>query len=183
MITPATLSAGSCARRCGPRMSPIRWNGHWRHQAVTRCTCCILPSANTGQDRALAPSPQEPHPAGELLSARRSGSAGRSVRRILQSPALPRELEKRHIRRCLFWQGKIYHQTKRKDQAKNHRTSALVIPQDRSVISTVRWSQLLTHFKTTSVSNYLTTDKYRFMTGRVYIGFRAMFSIGSSPRH
>ena len=46
-----------------------------------------LPSPDAGQDRALAPDAQEPHPAGELLSARRSRSAGRGLRRALQSRA------------------------------------------------------------------------------------------------
>src|SRR4029450_6290739 len=32
-----------------------------------------IPPDDPGQDRALAPDPEEPHPVGELLSARRSG--------------------------------------------------------------------------------------------------------------
>jgi len=67
-------------------------------------------------------------------------------------------LKKRHTRRCLLRQGRIYHQTKRKDQTKNHRTKALASPQDRRIISTNRWNQILACFKTPYVSNYLTTD-------------------------
>ena len=44
-----------------------------------------------GQDRALAPDAEEPHPARKLLPARRPRSPDRSLRRQLQSPALPRE--------------------------------------------------------------------------------------------
>ena len=39
------------------------------------CPRRALPSADPGQDRALASDAQEPHPAGELLPARRSRSA------------------------------------------------------------------------------------------------------------
>src|SRR3546814_2269362 len=37
--------------------------------------------ANPGQDRALAPDPEKPHPAGELLPARRPRSPDRGLRR------------------------------------------------------------------------------------------------------
>ena len=43
-----------------------------------------LSSPDAGQDRALAPDPEEPHPAGKLLSARRSRTAGCRLRRALQ---------------------------------------------------------------------------------------------------
>ena len=52
---------------------------------------CSPPPADAGQDRALASDAEEPHPAGELLSARRSGGAGAGLYGVLQSPALPRE--------------------------------------------------------------------------------------------
>src|SRR5271156_160722 len=48
-----------------------------RHRTRARCT---QPSANPRQDRTLAPDAQEPHPAGELLSAwRPRGPHGRFV--------------------------------------------------------------------------------------------------------
>ena len=46
-----------------------------------------LSSDDPGQNRALAPDPQEPHPIGKLLLARRSRSPDRRLRRRLQSPA------------------------------------------------------------------------------------------------
>ena len=42
-----------------------KWLGDRKHQAPPRRA---LSSDDTGQDRALAPDPQEPHPAGKLLS-------------------------------------------------------------------------------------------------------------------
>ena len=52
---------------------------------------CPLPSADPGQDRAVASDPEEPHPAGKLLSAGRPGGPDRQLRRALQHPALSRE--------------------------------------------------------------------------------------------
>lgn len=69
--------------------------------------------------------------AGELLPARRSRTADRGLRRALQPPALPREPRQRHTRRRLLRQGTSNHQTKRKDQATDTRTSALATPQAR----------------------------------------------------
>src|SRR4051794_39614304 len=59
-----------------------------RHAAYPRRA---LSSDDTGEDRALASDAQEPHPAGELLFARPARGSDRSLRRPLQSPALPRE--------------------------------------------------------------------------------------------
>ncbi len=64
-----------------------------------------VPSPDPGQDRALAPDPEEPHPAGKLLPARRPRGPDRGLRRALQSPALPREPEQRDARRRLLRQG------------------------------------------------------------------------------
>jgi len=58
-----------------------------------------ISSPDTGQDRALASNPQEPHPAGERLPARRSRKPHRGIRRSLQQPPLPREPQQRHARR------------------------------------------------------------------------------------
>ena len=61
-----------------------------------------LPSPDAGQDRALAPDPQEPHPARKLLPARRSRTAGRGLRRALQPCPLPREPRQPDARRRLL---------------------------------------------------------------------------------
>jgi putative transposase len=102
-----------------------------------RARCPDAP-ANPGQDRALAPDPEEPHPAGKLLPARRPRSPDRGLRRALQPPALPREPEQRDARRRLLRQGAGHHQTARKDQATDHRISALATPQARRLTSTPR---------------------------------------------
>ena len=49
---------------------------------------CTLPSDDPRQDRALASDTQEPDPARKLLSAGRSRSPNRGLRRRLQSPAI-----------------------------------------------------------------------------------------------
>src|SRR4029077_8291431 len=61
------------------------WLKPW-HRACSRRP---VPSADPGQDRALAPDAQEPHSARELLSARGFRSPDRALRRALQSQALP----------------------------------------------------------------------------------------------
>ena len=60
-----------------------------------------VPPDDAGQNRALAPNAQEPHPAGTLLPARRPGGRDRDLRRPLQHPALPREPGQSHARRRL----------------------------------------------------------------------------------
>ena len=91
---------------------------------------------NPGQDRALAPDPEKPHLAGKLLPARRPRSPHRDLRRALQSPAIPREPGQRDACRRLLRQGSGNHQTARKDQATDHRSSALAAPQVRRLTST-----------------------------------------------
>lgn len=83
---------------------------------------------HAGQDRALAPDPEEPHPARKLLSARRPRRPDRGVRRALQSPALPREPGQCDARRRLLRTSRCHHKTARKDQTADHRISALAAP-------------------------------------------------------
>ena len=73
-----------------------------RGPAHGSCPRRPVPSPDPGQDRALAPDPEEPHPARELLSARRSRSQDRRLRRPLQSPAIPREHRQSHPGRRLL---------------------------------------------------------------------------------
>jgi hypothetical protein len=70
-----------------------------------------VPPANPGQDRALAPDPEEPHPAWKTTSCPATSSPDRGLRRALQPPALPREPEQRDARRRLLRQGRGHHQT------------------------------------------------------------------------
>src|SRR3546814_16751647 len=97
--------------------------------------------ANPGQDRALAPDPEKPHPAGELLTARRPRSPDRGLRRTLQSQALSRETKSRDARRPLLLQGPGHHQTTRQDKAPDHRKPALAAPQARRLPSHPRQSK------------------------------------------
>jgi len=60
----------------------------YRSQQDEPCARRTDASANTGQNRTLAPDAQEPHPSGKLLPARRSRTTDRSVRRTLQPSAL-----------------------------------------------------------------------------------------------
>src|SRR3954470_24674970 len=64
-----------------------------QNQTYSRCP---LPSHDPGQDRALAPDPEEPHPAGKLLPARRPRSPDRGLRRRLQPLPIPREHRQSH---------------------------------------------------------------------------------------
>ena len=66
--------------------------------------------------RALASDAQEPHSAGALLPARRSRTAGRRVRRAVQSRPISREPRQSHARRRLFWRGRTHPPRTRKDQ-------------------------------------------------------------------
>jgi putative transposase len=68
-----------CCRRSG-RLA--RRQGH-----AARARSTVSP-ANPGQDRALAPDPEEPHSARQLLSARGSRTPDRRLRRALQSRPL-----------------------------------------------------------------------------------------------
>ena len=84
-----------------------------------------LSSDDTEKDRALAPDAQEPHPAGELLSARRTRGSDRSLRRPLQSSALPREHRQSDAGRRLLRAWSNHPAGKRKDQTQNHPTPTL----------------------------------------------------------
>ncbi len=95
-------------------------------------------SANTGQDRAMAPNPKKPHPAGELLLPGRLGGEDRGVRRSLQSPTIPREHQQSHPRRCLLRTWASHFKTTRKDQTENDGNLALAISQIRSLILSTR---------------------------------------------
>ena len=55
------------------------------------CPRGSLSPDDPGQDRALAPDAEKPHPAGELLPAGRSGESDLGLRDRLQPPQLPRE--------------------------------------------------------------------------------------------
>src|SRR4029077_11134255 len=93
-----------------------------RHAAYPRRA---LSSDDTGEDRALASDAQEPHPAGELLSARSARGSARSLRRPLKSTALPREHRQSDAGRRLLRTRSNHPAGKRKDQTQNHPTPTL----------------------------------------------------------
>ena len=88
-----------------------------------------------GGDRALASDAQEPHPAGELLFARPARGSDRSLRRPLQSPALPREHRQSDAGRRLLRTRSNHPAGKRKDQTQNHPTPTLASQNSRSLKS------------------------------------------------
>jgi hypothetical protein len=90
-----------------------------------------LPSPDPGQDRAMAPDTEEPHPARKPLPARCSRSADRRLRRSLQSPALPREPGQSHTGRRLLRTRPDHPADKRKDQTRNYQPTALAASQGR----------------------------------------------------
>jgi putative transposase len=73
------------------------------------CARRALSPPDPGQDRALAPDLEEPHPAGELLPARRSRSPDRSLHRALQPPALSRKPGQCDARRRLLGRDRQIH--------------------------------------------------------------------------
>src|SRR5206468_1042104 len=103
-----------------------------RHAAYPRRA---LSSDDTGEDRALASDAQEPHPAGELLFARPARGSDRSLRRPLQSPALPREHRQSDASRRLLRTRSNHPAGKRKDQTQNHPTPTLASQNSRSLKS------------------------------------------------
>src|SRR5664279_5539143 len=109
------------------------------HGARSRCA---QPSPDPGQDRALAPNIEEPNLARELLSAGRSRSPHRPLRRALQSPALSRELEESDARRCLLRTRSVHLADEREDQTKNYQESSLATSKKRGINSTNGWAIL-----------------------------------------
>src|SRR5271170_3146462 len=81
---------------------------------------CALSSDDAGENRALASNAQKPHPARELLSARRPRSPDQCVRRVLQPPALSREHRQSYPGRRLLRTWSNHPAGKRKDQTQNH---------------------------------------------------------------
>ena len=97
-----------------------------------------LPSADPGQDRALAPDPQKPHPAGKLLPAGRLGGPDRGVHRPLQSPPVSREPRQPDPCRRLLRPRSRHPRPPRPNQTTDHRNSPLAAPQARRLTSTPR---------------------------------------------
>jgi transposase-like protein len=107
------------------RRRPGQMACYTEHQASPRRA---LSSDDPGQDRALAPDAQEPHPAGKLLPARRSRSPDRGFRRRLQPPPIPREHRQSHPGRRLLRTRANHPGRARKDQTTDHRQPPLAAP-------------------------------------------------------
>src|ERR1700730_16149056 len=118
---------------------------------------CALSSDDAGENRALASNAQEPHPARELLSARRSRSSDRCIRRVLQPPALSREHRQSHPGRRLLPARSNHPAGKRKDQTQDHPKPSVASPQTSRATSTMM-RQTLSWFRPPPVSKSLTTD-------------------------
>src|SRR5208282_6679684 len=102
------------------------------HAAHSRCA---LSSDDAGENRALASNAQKPHPARELLSARRPRSPDQCVRRVLQPPALSREHRQSYPGRRLLRTWSNHPAGKRKDQTKNHQKSSVASQQASRITS------------------------------------------------
>ena len=68
---PRSSTSRACCQRQWSQLHRGRTGRIYRSQQDEPCARRPHASANTGQDRALAPDTQEPHPAGKLLPARR----------------------------------------------------------------------------------------------------------------
>ena len=79
---PRLLSDNGSSLRRGRSGQMARRQGH------AACARRAVSSPDPGKDRALAPDPEEPHSARQLLPARRSRTADRRLRRALQSRPL-----------------------------------------------------------------------------------------------
>ena len=129
----------------------------WLERQDMRYAWCALSSDDAGENRALASNAQEPHPARELLSARRSRSSDRCIRRVLQPPALSREHRQSHPGRRLLRARSNHPAGKRKDQTQDHPKPSVASPQTSRVTSTMM-RQTLSWFRPPFVSKSLTTD-------------------------
>src|SRR6202023_3442350 len=118
---------------------------------------CALSSDDAGENKAPASNAQEPHPARELLSARRSRRSDRCIRRVLQPPALSREHRQSHPGRRLLRAQSNHPAGKRKDQTQDHPKPSVASPQTSRVTSTMM-RQTLSWFRPPFVSKSLTTD-------------------------
>src|SRR5271154_1029086 len=96
---------------------------------------CALSSDDAGENRALASNAQKPHPARELLSARRPRSPDQCVCRVLQPPALSREHRQSYPGRRLLRTRSDHPAGKRKDQTKNHQKSSVASQQASRITS------------------------------------------------
>lgn len=125
-LPPLLNSVGATARATLPAAWPI--GSRIKTSSTPRRA---QPSADPGQDRAMAPDAEEPHSARKLLPAGRSRQADRRLRRAIQSPALPRKPRQSHPGRRLLRTRPDHPVATREDQAKHHRTTALATPQRR----------------------------------------------------
>ena len=99
-----------------------------------RCNLVIV----TAGDATVERYRWEPHPAGDLLPAKRSLTADRHLCRSLQSPALPREPAESYPGRCLLRARPDHSETTRKDQTEDHRNATLASTQIRHIIKPTR---------------------------------------------
>src|SRR3954467_289347 len=110
---------------------------HLHSLMVTMSQKSFVPQAakSVSQELMSDTDAQEPHPAGELLFARPARGSDRSLRRPLQSPALPREHRQSDASRRLLRTRSNHPAGKRKDQTQNHPTPTLASQNSRSLKS------------------------------------------------
>ena len=119
--TESTLHIGLvCYRDNGPSYVSGDLAEWLEEQDMRSCPRRALSSDDPGQDRALASDAQEPHPAGELLSARRSSKLRSTPSSPTTTTALPREHRQSDAGRRLLRARSNHPAGKRKDQTQNH---------------------------------------------------------------
>ena len=99
------------------------------------CPRRTVSPANAGQDRAMASDDEKPGAVGKLLSAWRSRTSDRGLRRLLQQPALPRKFEQRHARRCLLRTGQNHSKGKGENQETNYPPTPLATSKTSCIIN------------------------------------------------
>ena len=90
--------------------------------------------ANPRQDRAVASNFEEPHSVGELFLSSGPSNPDRSLRPVLQSPALSQEQTEPNIRRRLLWTRLSHSKPTRKNKTKDYANAALAKQQSRRLI-------------------------------------------------
>src|SRR5436190_9972225 len=119
-------------------------------------TCAEHPAPR--QDRALAPDAQKPHPARKLLPTGRPRSAHRSLRRSLQSPALPRKPAEPDTGRRLLWTRPNHPASTRKDQTRNHQKETIAPPEKSSLTSNGNRARTSFRESLRTVAKHMKTD-------------------------
>jgi hypothetical protein len=147
LVEESTLPVRRTLEKIGiPHATFYRWYGRWMSRRCHRGNWpCASPTPQAILSRrrrsigySRPPDVEEPHSAGELLPAGRSGSPDRGLRGRLQPPPLPREHRQSNPGRRLLRTRPDNPAAERKDQTPDHHTTPLAPPTARRVTSSTR---------------------------------------------